>query len=71
MRPGSCGIAGPATLAQMKLFPEVTAATAATVAASQVPASAVSDAVEAAKGAVADAGAGMRSIWDTIKSVFK
>jgi hypothetical protein len=52
----------------MKLFPEVTQAT---VAASQVPASAVSEAVDAAKGVVADAGAGMRSIWDTIKSIFK
>jgi peptidoglycan hydrolase-like protein with peptidoglycan-binding domain len=62
------GMAGPATLAQMKLFPEVTQAT---VAASQVPASAVSEAVDAAKGVVADAGAGMRSIWDTIKSIFK
>ncbi len=62
------GMAGPATLAQMKLFPEVTKDT---VAASQVPASAVTDAVEAAKGVVADAGAGVRSIWDTIKSIFK
>ncbi len=62
------GMAGPATLAQMKLFPEVTQAT---VAASQLPASAVSDAVEAAKGAIADAGAGMRSIWDTIRNIFK
>jgi peptidoglycan hydrolase-like protein with peptidoglycan-binding domain len=62
------GMAGPATLAQMKLFPEVTAAT---VAASQVPASQAADAGGTGKGSVADAGGGMRSIWDTIKSIFK
>ena len=45
------GMAGPTTLAQMKLFKDITA--------------------ETAKGAVADAGAGLRSIWDTIKGVFK
>ena len=53
------GAAGPATLAHMKLFKEITADT---VKASQVPNVA---------GAAAAAGAGMRSIWDTIKSVFK
>ena len=53
------GAAGPATLAHMKLFKEITADT---VKASQVPNVA---------GAAATAGAGMRSIWDTIKSVFK
>jgi len=53
------GAAGPATLAHMKLFKEITADT---VRASQVP--------NVAGGAAA-AGAGMRSIWDTIKSVFK
>jgi peptidoglycan hydrolase-like protein with peptidoglycan-binding domain len=53
------GAAGPATLANMKLFKEITADT---VKASQVPNIA---------GAVADAGAGLRSIWDTVKSVFK
>jgi peptidoglycan hydrolase-like protein with peptidoglycan-binding domain len=53
------GAAGPATLAHMKLFKEITADT---VKASQVP---------NAAGASAAAGAGMRSIWDTIKSVFK
>ena len=37
------GMAGPATLAHMKIFKEITA----------------------------DTGAGLRSIWDTIKSVFK
>ena len=52
------GAAGPATLAHMKLFKEITADT---VKASQVPNVA---------GAAAAAGAGMRSIWDTIKSVF-
>jgi peptidoglycan hydrolase-like protein with peptidoglycan-binding domain len=57
------GEAGPATLANMKLFKEITADT---VKASQVP-----DITGAAKTAVADAGAGLRSIWDTVKSVFK
>ena len=59
------GAAGPATLAHMKLFKEITGDT---VKASQVPASGIAD---AAKTAVADAGAGLHSIWDTIKSVFK
>jgi peptidoglycan hydrolase-like protein with peptidoglycan-binding domain len=54
------GVAGPATLAHMKLFKEITPDT---VKASQV------SATDAAKGMVADAGAGLRSIWDTIKSV--
>jgi hypothetical protein len=58
-------VAGPATLAQMKLFKEITADT---VKASQVPAASVG---EAAKATVADAGAGLRSIWDTIKSIMK
>jgi peptidoglycan hydrolase-like protein with peptidoglycan-binding domain len=53
------GMAGPATLAHMKLFKEITDET---VKASQVPSVA---------GAAAAAGAGMRSIWDTIKGVFK
>ena len=57
------GVAGPATLAQMKLFKEITPDT---VKASQVSASSIT---EAAKGVVADAGAGLRSIWDTIKSI--
>ena len=57
------GVAGPATLAQMKLFNQLTADT---VKASQVDASSIA---EAAKGVVADAGAGLRSIWDTIKSI--
>ena len=52
------GAAGPATLAHMKLFKEITADT---VKASQVP---------SAAGASATAG-GTRSIWDTIKGVFK
>lgn len=56
------GFAGPATLAHMQLFREITPDV---VKQSQVPASSVT---EAAKGAVADAGAGLRSIWDTIKS---
>jgi peptidoglycan hydrolase-like protein with peptidoglycan-binding domain len=62
------GLAGPATLAHMKLFPEVTDAT---VKASQVPASSIPDIAGAAKNVAADAAAGVRSIWDTIKSVFK
>src|SRR6476619_6768163 len=49
------GMAGPATLAHMKLFKEITDAT---VKASQVP-------------NVAGAAAGVRSIWDTLKNVFK
>src|SRR6187200_2752167 len=53
------GMAGPATLAHMKLFKEITDET---VKASQVPNVA---------GAAAAAGAGMRSIWDTIKGAFK
>ena len=53
------GMAGPAALAHMKLFKEITDET---VKASQVPSVA---------GAAAAAGAGMRSIWDTIKGVFK
>jgi peptidoglycan hydrolase-like protein with peptidoglycan-binding domain len=67
------GMAGPATLAQMKLFKEITADT---VKASQVPASAVpeaaaSPAASTQKPAVSAEIGGMRSIWDTIKSVFK
>ena len=63
------GLAGPATLAHMKLLPEITDAT---VKASQVPASSITeDAAEAAKNVAAGAASGMRSIWDTIKSVFK
>ena len=57
------GVAGPATLAQMKLFKEITADT---VKASQVSASSVA---EAAKSVAADAGSGLRSIWDTLKSI--
>ena len=53
------GASGPATLANMKLFKEITAET---VKASLVPNVA---------GVAAAAGAGMRSIWDTIKSAFK
>ena len=62
------GMAGPATLAHMKLFPEMTQET---VKASQVPASAIADAAGAAKTAAADAASAVRSIWDTIKGVFK
>ena len=50
------GMAGPATLAHMKLFKEITDET---VKASQVP------------NVAGAAAAGARSIWDTIKSVFK
>ena len=63
------GMAGPATLAQMKLFKEINAET---VKSSQVPAAAVSDTTAGApKMVAAEAGSEMRSIWDTIKSVFK
>jgi peptidoglycan hydrolase-like protein with peptidoglycan-binding domain len=66
------GMAGPATLAHMKLFPEVTQAT---VQASQVPAGAAVSgggaAAPATGTATATATTGLRSIWDTITSVFK
>ena len=62
------GVAGPATLAHMKLFKEITADTVkmSQVSANQSPADATS------KGAaMADAkGPSVRSIWDTIKNVF-
>jgi peptidoglycan hydrolase-like protein with peptidoglycan-binding domain len=59
------GLAGPATLAQMKLFKEITADV---VMQSQVPAASIPD---AARNVGAAASAGLRSIWDTITSVFK
>jgi len=62
------GMAGPATLAQMKLFKEITADT---VRSSQVAASQVTDAAGATKAGTANAGSGVRSIWDTITSAFK
>ena len=49
----------------MKLFKEITADT---VKSSQVGVSSIAG---AAKGAAADAGAGLGSIWDTIKNVVK
>ena len=65
------GTAGTATLAQMKLFKEITADT---VKSSQVPALAAAESqASAATGAqrmVAANAGGTRSIWDTIKSVF-
>lgn len=61
------GLAGPATLVHMKLFKEITADT---VRSSQVPAASVADPA-AARAVAADAGTGLRSIWDTIKSAFK
>ena len=66
----SDGAAGPATLAHLKLFPQITPDT---VKASQVPASSVPAAAgtPGVAAVAADAGAGLRSIWDTIKSVFK
>ena len=57
------GVAGPATLAHMQLFKEITPDT---VKASQVSSSSIP---EAAKSVAADAGAGLRSIWDTLKSI--
>lgn len=64
------GVAGPATLAQMKLFKEITPET---VKMSQAPAG--SAAAPAAAGqpamAMADASSAGGSIWDTIKGIFK
>lgn len=60
------GVAGPATLAHMKLFKEIDADT---VKFSMVPS--IPDIAAAAKTAAADAGAGVRSIWDTIKNALK
>jgi peptidoglycan hydrolase-like protein with peptidoglycan-binding domain len=64
------GAAGPATLAHMKLFPQITADV---VKASQVPASSVpsTTGVAGVAAVAADAGTGLRSIWDTVKSIFK
>lgn len=65
------GVAGPATLAQMKLFKEVTPET---VKMSQVPASSIpaaAGAPAAAEAAQASAGGGLRSLWDTITSILK
>ncbi len=60
------GLAGPATLAQMKLFKEVTQDTVrlSQVSAGSAPAAAAGD-------APAQASAGGGSIWDTIKNIFK
>jgi peptidoglycan hydrolase-like protein with peptidoglycan-binding domain len=57
------GQAGPATLAQMKLFKEITP--------DVVKSSQTSAAPDLAGAAKAGADVGVRSIWDTIKSVFK
>jgi len=62
------GVAGPATLAHMKLYKEITVDT---VKASQLPASSLPDLAGAVKTGSADAAASVRSIWDTIKSAFK
>jgi murein L,D-transpeptidase YcbB/YkuD len=66
------GLAGPATLAQMKLFKEVTPET---VKMSQVstPVAGSGAAPAAASGSAAQAssGGGLRSIWDTITSILK
>ena len=65
------GFAGPATLAQMKLFKEVTPET---VKMSQVSAPAgggAAPAAAAAGTAQASTGGGLRSIWDTITSILK
>jgi peptidoglycan hydrolase-like protein with peptidoglycan-binding domain len=58
------GMAGPRTLAHMKIFREVTEDV---VAKSFVPASSA----EAVGGSAASGSAGLRSIWDTIKSIVK
>jgi peptidoglycan hydrolase-like protein with peptidoglycan-binding domain len=64
------GFAGPATLAQMKLFKEVTPET---VKMSQVsaPAGGAAPAAATAGAAQASSGGGLRSIWDTITSILK
>ncbi len=64
------GFAGPATLAQMKLFKEVTPET---VKMSQVSTAAAGSAPAAttAGAAQASTGGGLRSIWDTITSILK
>jgi peptidoglycan hydrolase-like protein with peptidoglycan-binding domain len=61
------GLADPSTLAQMKVFKEITADT---VKSSEFPASAVTEPAGATKTAAA-ARIGPRSIWDTVKSAFK
>jgi len=58
------GMAGPTTLSQMKLFKEMTPEV---VKQSQV--SGPAPAGGGSKGVVADVGGGLRSIWDTIKSM--
>jgi peptidoglycan hydrolase-like protein with peptidoglycan-binding domain len=68
------GVAGPATLAQMKLFKEVTQET---VKMSQVPVSGdlkmptAAPNIPAGEVKAASAAPGIGSIWDTIKSIFK
>ena len=62
------GFAGPATLAQMKLFKEVTADT---VKMSQVSAAAAGSPATAGTAQASSAGGALRSIWDTITSVLK
>jgi peptidoglycan hydrolase-like protein with peptidoglycan-binding domain len=63
------GMAGPATLAQMKLFKEVTPET---VKMSQVPASSIpGEAGAPAATAQAGVAGGLRSLWDTITSILK
>jgi hypothetical protein len=66
--PVADGMAGPATLAHLKLFKEITPDT---VKSSQLPASAIAEASSGARAAAADAGSGPRSIWDTIKGAFR
>lgn len=62
------GFAGPATLAQMKLFKEVTADT---VKMSQVSGPAAGAPATAGTAQASSAGGALRSIWDTITSVLK
>ena len=57
------GIAGPATLAKMSLFKEITPAV---VQKSQMPAGSAPTG-----GTASGTASGTRSIWDTIKSIFK
>jgi len=74
------GVAGPATLAQMKLFKEITPETvkmsqvpASEVAAAQAAGGASASAAPATGGAAAQASAssGWRSLWDTITGALK
>jgi peptidoglycan hydrolase-like protein with peptidoglycan-binding domain len=66
------GLAGPATLAQMKLFKEVTPETAKmSQVSTPVAGSGAAPAAASGSAAQASSGGGLRSIWDTITSILK